>query len=171
MIKLDLARAGSQLVGALRVLRQRAPLILLCTIVTALAAFGFSSGQAHEYTATADVLFTNQQLAQQAAGLQVVPTSNPQPDQDTDLKLATLPRVASETAAALGHGLTAREVASNVSVGSRSATRTRQCVGDLDVSLVRARHSRTPTRGKSSPTARRLTRLLRQRPQRRQSSI
>ena len=113
---------GLDLNGALRILRQRAPLILLCTIVTALAAFAFSSRQAREYTATADVLFTNQQVAQQAAGLPVIPTSNPQPDQDTDLKLATLPRVASETATALGHGLTASQVASNVSVSQVSDT-------------------------------------------------
>ncbi len=120
---------GPDLNGTLRILRRRAPLILLCTIVTALAAFAFSSRQAREYTATADVLFRDQQIAQQAAGLPVIPTSNPQPDQDTNLKLATLPRVATETAAALGHGVTPRQVVANVSVGQ---------VSDTDVASVAA---------------------------------
>jgi polysaccharide biosynthesis transport protein len=113
---------GLDLYGTLRTLRQRAPLIALCTIVAALAAFAFSSRQAHEYTASADVLFRDQQIAQQAAGLPVIPTSNLQPDQDTNLKLATLPRVAAETAAALGHGLTRAKVTSSVTVSQVSDT-------------------------------------------------
>jgi polysaccharide biosynthesis transport protein len=113
---------GLDLIGTLRILRQQAPVIALCVVLTTLAAFGVSSRKAREYTATADVLFRNQQIAQQAAGLPVIPTSNLQPDQDTNLKLAMLPRVASETAAALGHGLSQTKVAASISVSQLSDT-------------------------------------------------
>ena len=88
------------LVGMLRVLRQRAPLIAMCVLLTGAAAFVLSKAQRKQYTAAAQVLFRNAQLDQQAAGLQVVNQTNPQPQTDTNLKLATLPRVAAETAAA-----------------------------------------------------------------------
>src|SRR5215813_2050233 len=107
------ARTGDgnlELIGALRVLRQRAPLIAMCVFLTAAAAFALSKAQQKQYTATAQVLFRNAQLDQQAAGLQVVNQTNPQPQTDTNLELATLPRVAAETAADLGHGLTRQQV-------------------------------------------------------------
>ncbi len=110
------------LIGVLRVLRRRAPLIVLCFVVTAAAAFGFSQQQRKEYTANAQVSFRNAQLDQQAAGLQVVSQVNPQPQTDTNLKLATLPRVAAETAAALGHGLTPKKVLNAISVSQESDT-------------------------------------------------
>jgi capsular exopolysaccharide synthesis family protein len=113
---------GLDLIGALRIVRQQAPVIALCVVLTTLATFVVSSRRTREYTATADVLFRNQQIAQQAAGLPVIPTSNNQPDQDTNLKLATLPRVASETATALGHGLTRSTVADSVTVSQLSDT-------------------------------------------------
>ena len=119
---MDRKSSGLDLIGTMRILRQQMPVIVLCVLVTALAAFGFSSQQAREYVATADVLFRSQQIAQQAAGLPVIQSSNLQPDQDTNLKLATLPRVASETARALGHGLTRRDVADSVAVSQLSDT-------------------------------------------------
>ena len=48
--------------------------------------------------------------------------SNPQPQTDTNLKLATLPRVAAETAAALDHGLTQKQVSNAISVTQESDT-------------------------------------------------
>ena len=67
------------LVGTLRVLRRRAPLIAMCVLLTAGAAFFLSKAQHKQHTATAQVLFRNAQLDQQAAGLQVVNQTNPQP--------------------------------------------------------------------------------------------
>jgi capsular exopolysaccharide synthesis family protein len=110
------------LVGMLRVLRRRAPLIAMCVLLTAGAAFFLSKAQHKQYTATAQVLFRNAQLDQQAAGLQVVNQSNPQPETDTNLRLATLPRVAAETAAALGHGLRQNEISNAISVTQESDT-------------------------------------------------
>ena len=88
------------LIGILRVLRQRAPLIAMCVVLTGAAAFALSKAQTKQYTATSQILFRDAELDEQAAGLQVVNQSNPQSQTDTNLKLATLPRVAAETAAA-----------------------------------------------------------------------
>jgi tyrosine-protein kinase len=100
----------------LRALRHRAPVIVLCVLVTGVAAFALSMAQRRQYTATAQILFRNAQLDQQAAGLQVVNQVNPQSQTDTSLKLATLPRVAAETAAALGHDLTQQQVTDAITV-------------------------------------------------------
>jgi polysaccharide biosynthesis transport protein len=104
------------LIGAFRVIRQRAPVIALCCILAAAAAFVLSKRQQRQYTAAAQIMFRNSQLDQQAAGLQVVSQVNLQPQTDTNLTLAKLPRIATETAAALGHGLTGRQLTNAVSV-------------------------------------------------------
>ena len=106
----------------LRVLRQRAPVIAICVLLTGGAAFGLSKAQRKQYTATAQVLFRGAELDQQAAGLEVVNQTNQQPQTDTNLRLATLPRVATETAAALGHGLTQEQVSAAVAVARGADT-------------------------------------------------
>ena len=110
------------LLGILRVLRQRAPLIAMCVSLTGAAAFALSKAQTKQYTATSQILFRDAELDEQAAGLQVVNQSNPQSQTDTNLKLATLPRVAAETAAQLGHGLTQDDVANAVTVTQETDT-------------------------------------------------
>ncbi len=110
------------LLGILRVLRQRAPLIAMCVALTGAAAFALSKAQTKQYTATSQILFRDAELDEQAAGLQVVNQSNPQSQTDTNLKLATLPRVAAETAAQLGHGLTQDDVANAVTVTQETDT-------------------------------------------------
>ena len=78
MIQVSRSSEGNlDLIGALRVLRHRAPLIALCVVITGGAAFALSKAQQKQYTATAQVLFRNAQLDQQAAGLQVVNQTNP----------------------------------------------------------------------------------------------
>lgn len=119
----DVPSAGNlDLIGALRVLRQRALLIVLCSVLTAGVAFAASTAQHKQYTATAQILFRDAQLDQQAAGLQVASQTNPQAQTDTNLKLATLPRVAAETASALDHGLTQTQVSNAVSVTQETDT-------------------------------------------------
>jgi capsular polysaccharide biosynthesis protein len=110
------------LIGTLRVLRQRAPLIAMCVLLSGGAAFALSKSQRKQYTAAAQILFRSTQLDQQAAGLQVVSQTNPQPQTDTNLKLATLPRVAAQTAAELGHGLTRKQVSDAITVSQESDT-------------------------------------------------
>ena len=123
------SEANVDLIGTLRVLRQRAPLIAMCILVTGGAAFALSKAQRKQYTATAQILFRNTQLDQQAAGLQVVSQTNPQPKTDTNLRLATLPRGAAETAATLGHGLAKRQISTAVAVTQS---------GDTDLANVEA---------------------------------
>ena len=119
----DVPSAGNlDLIGALRVLRQRALLIVLCSVLTAGVAFAASTAQHKQYAATAQILFRDAQLDQQAAGLQVASQTNPQAQTDTNLKLATLPRVAAETASALDHGLTQTQVSNAVSVTQETGT-------------------------------------------------
>jgi tyrosine-protein kinase len=117
------------LVGAIKVLRRRLPSIALCVVIAAGAAFGLSMHEHPKYTATAQILFRNAQLDQQAAGLQVVSQVNPQPQSDTNLRLASLPRVAAETASALGGGVRPKDVANAIAVAQ---------VGDTNLAQVSA---------------------------------
>lgn len=116
-------------VTVLHILRRRWGWILLSVIVVAGAAYGFSRLQRKQYTAAASVLFQNQQLEQQAAGLPGVSVADPQSQTDTNLMLATLPRIARATAAALHNGMTADAVSGAVNVSQQ---------GDTDLATVSA---------------------------------
>ncbi len=106
----------------LRILRRRAPVILLCVVLTGVAAFAASKHQRKEYTASAGLYFRSAAQDQEAAGLQVIAPANPQPETDTNLKLATLPSIAERTATAVGRGLTAGRIRTAVSVSQESDT-------------------------------------------------
>jgi capsular exopolysaccharide synthesis family protein len=99
----------------LRTLGQRAPLILLCLLATTAAAFAISKAQPREYQATASIDFHDPQANEVAAGLSVASVDH-QVRVDTDLNLASLPRIAVATAAAIGGGLTSGSVQSSVTV-------------------------------------------------------
>ncbi|MFL5823075.1 MAG: polysaccharide biosynthesis tyrosine autokinase [Solirubrobacteraceae bacterium] len=118
-----------EITKALRILRRRFPIILLCLLATAAAAYLVSKSQRKQYTATASIVFQNQQLTQQAAGLPGVTPSDPQAQTDTNLSLATLPRIAGATARRLGHGLTQGAVEGSVSVTQQ---------GDTNLAIVAA---------------------------------
>jgi capsular exopolysaccharide synthesis family protein len=105
-----------QIVG---VLRRRSPWILLCLVLVAGAAYGFSKHQANKFTATASLVFSNNQQAQQVAGLPVASSSSQQAQQNTNLKLVQLGDMAAKTAARLGQGLTTEAVASAIAVSSQ----------------------------------------------------
>jgi capsular exopolysaccharide synthesis family protein len=100
----------------LSILRRRAPLIVLCIVLVAGSSFAFSKHKAKQYTATASLVFNNDQLNQQVAGLTEVTNNSPQQQQSTNLKLVQLGETARETAKRLDHGLTARQIKSNVSI-------------------------------------------------------
>ncbi len=106
----------------LQVARRRGLLVLLCFVLAAVAAFAASKHQRKLYTASASVLFRNQQLDQQAAGLAAAAVANPQAQTDTNLKLASLPSIAAATAAAVGHDQTAASVSAAVTVSEQSDT-------------------------------------------------
>ncbi len=106
----------------LGVLQRRVLSILLCFVVVAGAAYGFSEQQTKKYTATASLVFDNNQLGQQVAGLPAVGTSDPTAQQDTNLKLVQLGDMAAKTASALGQGLTKEDVRTILSVSAEGDT-------------------------------------------------
>ncbi|MGN6170240.1 MAG: polysaccharide biosynthesis tyrosine autokinase, partial [Solirubrobacteraceae bacterium] len=107
------------------VLRRRWWVVVLLTVVVGGAAFAFSRLQHKQYTATASVLFSNQALQQQAAGLPVLQTS---PSQDpqimaTNIQLLTSQSgVAAATAREVGRGLSASGVSRAISVSQSGQT-------------------------------------------------
>ena len=60
----------------LSILRRRAPLIALCFLLAAGSAFAFSKHQTKRYTAIASLVFDNNRLNQQVAGLTAVNTNS-----------------------------------------------------------------------------------------------
>src|SRR5580693_2191132 len=96
-------RSLEQVLGTVR---RRAPWILVCFVLVPAVAYGFSKHQTKKYTATASLVFNNQQLSQQVAGLQPVGSSNQLAQQNTNLKLVQLGDMAARTASVLGQGLT-----------------------------------------------------------------
>ncbi len=107
---------------ALGVLRRRVPWILLCVVLAAGAAFAFSKQQTEQYTATASVVFNENQLSQQIAGLVPASSNNAVAQQATNVQLLQLGRTAAKTASLLGHGLTTKKVQSSLSIAAVGTT-------------------------------------------------
>jgi len=104
---------------ALRVLRRRLPLIGLCVVVVAGAAFAVSKHQPKRYTATASLSFSSNPLSQQIVGLQSSGGSLLQ-QQASNVELVRVGgETAASTAALLGDRLTAERVAESVSVSGQ----------------------------------------------------
>jgi capsular exopolysaccharide synthesis family protein len=97
-------------------LRRGIPVILLCLVLAAGVAYGYSHHQEKKYTATASLVFVNNQQAQQVAGLAVASANNQQAQQSTNVKLVQLGDMAAVTARRLGQGLTKNEVSEALSV-------------------------------------------------------
>jgi polysaccharide biosynthesis transport protein len=116
---MDTEQANLSIEQFLGVLRRRAGWILLCFVLVAVAAYGFSKHQTKKYTATASLVFNNNQLSQQVAGLQPVGSSNQLAQQNTNLKLVQLGDMAEKTASALGQGLTKEKVKEDLGVSAQ----------------------------------------------------
>jgi polysaccharide biosynthesis transport protein len=99
--------------------RRRAPWVLVCVALVAGTAYGFSKHQRKKYTATASLVFNENQPAQQVAGLPMASSNNPQAQRNTNLRLVQLGDVAAKTASRIGHGLTKGEVAGALSVSAQ----------------------------------------------------
>lgn len=113
---------GLTLEQFLGVLRRRLPLIVLCVVVVAGAAFGFSKHQTKKYTATASLAFSENSLSQQIAGLSAGSSSSSSlaAQQADDIELVRLGDMAAKTAKLLEHGLTEEKVAGSVSVAGQA---------------------------------------------------
>jgi capsular exopolysaccharide synthesis family protein len=118
---MDAEQVNLSLEQMLGVLRRRAPWILLCFVLVAAASYGFSKHQTKKYTATASLVFNNNEQAQQVAGLPTAGSSSTssQAQQSTNLKLVQLGDMAAKTAASLGQGLTAAKVTADLSVSAQ----------------------------------------------------
>lgn len=111
----------------LGILRRRAPLVLLCVVLAAGAAYGISKHETKEYTATAALDFNNNQLDQQIAGLSAT-SSSLLAQQDSNLELVRVGDMAAKTASLLGHGLTEEKVSQSLSIAGQGES------GVVDVS-------------------------------------
>jgi succinoglycan biosynthesis transport protein ExoP len=116
---MDSEQANLSIEQVLGVLRRRASWILLCFVLVTIAAFGFSRHEPKKYTATASLVFNNNQLGQQVAGLPVASSNNQQAQQNTNLKLVELGDMAEKTASQLGQGLTKEKVTADLSVSAQ----------------------------------------------------
>ncbi len=116
---MDTEQTSLSLEQALGILRRRALWMLLCVVVVAGAAYGFSKHQAKKYTATASLVFSNNQISQQIAGLAPASASSQQATQNTNLKLVQLGDMAAKTAGLLGQGLTKEKVSADLSVSAQ----------------------------------------------------
>jgi succinoglycan biosynthesis transport protein ExoP len=116
---MDTERTDRSLHQVLGVLRRRTPLILLCLLLTAGAAYGFSKSQTKKYTATASLVFNNNQPSQQVAGLPVVNNDSQQAQLNTNVKLVQLGDMAEKTASLLGRGLTKKKVSEALRVSAQ----------------------------------------------------
>jgi capsular exopolysaccharide synthesis family protein len=104
--------------GAIRVVRRRLPIFLLCVILVPAAAVAWSLLQKKEYTGTASLYFRDPEFDQKLFSSSFVQNqTDPARVAANNLDLASLPRVAALTAAAL-HGMTEQQVSSAVSVSS-----------------------------------------------------
>jgi succinoglycan biosynthesis transport protein ExoP len=104
---------------ALRVLRRRLPLIALCTVVVAAAAYAYSKHETRKYSATASLAFDINPISQQIAGLPANNAGNLLAQEANNVELVKLGDMAEKTAKKLGHGLTAEQVRKSLSIGGQ----------------------------------------------------
>jgi uncharacterized protein involved in exopolysaccharide biosynthesis len=105
-----------------RMLRRRAPLVLLCMVIVALSAYVFAKSETAAYTANASLLFSTNETAAVATGLTPTDQTTSQAQQDTNVRLVQLGNVASQTAARLGPHFTTGLVKADISVAPDSDT-------------------------------------------------
>src|SRR5271166_76097 len=115
---MDSEQTSGGLERTLTVVRRRALLVVLCALFTTCLAYAASTRQMKMYTATASLVFNNNQVDQQAAGLQPVNGNSAPAQQSTNVKLVQLGDIAAKTAAKLGHGLTKEDIAAAMSVSA-----------------------------------------------------
>jgi succinoglycan biosynthesis transport protein ExoP len=102
--------------------RRRLPLIVLCVVVVAGAAFAFSKRQTREYTASSSLVFSDGSLSRQIAGLPASVSSGSSllAQQANDLELVRGGDTAAKTASALGNGVSPRRVAASLEISGHA---------------------------------------------------
>jgi capsular exopolysaccharide synthesis family protein len=100
----------------LRVMRQRALLIVLCTILVPAVAYFVSLSQEDEYQATAKLLLTPPGSEQAVLDGSVPAPPSDAGDAATSLDLVSVRGVAEQTAKALGDGTTAGEIEGSIEI-------------------------------------------------------
>ena len=128
---------------------------MLCFVLVAAAAYGFSKHQTKKYTATASLVFNNNQLNPQAAGLQALSNGgNQQPQQETNLKLVQLGDMAEKTASRARAGEDGDPACTRADQGKGQRGLERERAGGIehrqrcgygDLAGARGRTSQTPT--------------------------
>ena len=102
---------------ALSIVRQRLPLIVLCIVVVAGAAYAFSKQKTKKYTASTSLVFNTNPLSRQIAGLPVSTNgSELQALEASHLELVKGGDVAARTSNLLDHGLTEGAVLDDLSI-------------------------------------------------------
>ena len=120
---MDSEQTTLSLIEVLDILRRRGPWILLCFVLAAAAAYGYSKHKPKKYTATAALAFSNNSLSQQIAGLSGSSTDTSQLQQvESNVELVKVGETAAKTARLLGHGLTVEEVSAGLSIGAQGET-------------------------------------------------
>ncbi len=109
---------GLNLEQVLAILRRRAPLIVFCSLIVGAAAFVFSEQQPKQYTASASLVFNNNAISQELAGLPTTASTDAATQQQTNLSLLKLGPAAAQTAGQIGAGLTARSVLGSLQVSA-----------------------------------------------------
>jgi polysaccharide biosynthesis transport protein len=115
---MDSRKTNHGRVRMLRVLERRAAWIVLCVVLATGVVYFISKQQQKKYTATASLVFIENQLGQQVAGLPAA-SSNQQAQRSTNVKLVQLGDMAAKTARRLDHGLTKEEVSAAVRVSAQ----------------------------------------------------
>jgi succinoglycan biosynthesis transport protein ExoP len=117
---MDIDQPNLSIEEVLGVLRRRAFWVVLCFVLVAGAAYGFSKRETKKYKATAALTFNSNPLSQQIAGLSPTGSSNNAlAQEDSNLELVRVGDMAAKTASLLSHGLTAEKVSASVSVSAR----------------------------------------------------
>jgi succinoglycan biosynthesis transport protein ExoP len=120
---MDFEQTGLSTKLFLEIVRRRAPLILLCVILGAGLAYGYSKHKTKKYVASAALAFNSNSLDQQIAGLSTSGSSASNSlltQQNSNLELVRLGGPAARTARLVGHGLTADEVGASISVATQT---------------------------------------------------
>jgi tyrosine-protein kinase len=110
---------GFDLVSILHVLRRRAWVLILCTLLVGGGIYAYSKRQPKSYDATAKLLFSDPGLDQTIVAPNARTGSvDPERDAATNLQDVQVRPIADRTARAIGRGLTGSSVASRIQVNA-----------------------------------------------------
>jgi tyrosine-protein kinase len=127
-----------------RVLRRRIGVALICALIVPATALAYSYAQEKEYSASASLLFRDPGFTQKLFGTPFfTPSSDPDREAATNLRLVSLGVVAGRTANALGGGLTRKEVAEKVDASSEGQSNVVAITATADSPRLAARLANT----------------------------